>query len=212
MVQLTRKPQHRPVKSRSAVVAGKARVEGAGGINSPVGYDDSVEVVSRTRNHPKLPSFHNLAPPFLLLLTIMLLENHICFCSVSPKSHCYLSSQTLTVDQSSDNNDFCSACGGTGYLLCCDGCNSSFHFTCCDPPLAPNASELDEPWFCSVCEARRSPPSKQPRGLFSMPLNAIARQNTTAFEVPEAIRDYFEGVKTGPEGEYDEDLIMIKQG
>lgn len=116
------------------------------------------------------------------------------------------------MDQSSDNNDFCSACGGTGFLLCCDGCNRSFHFTCCDPPLNPDASQLDEPWFCSVCETRRSPPPKQTRGLFAMLLSVVVKQNTTAFEVPEVIRDYFEGVKTGLEGEYEEDIITIKQG
>lgn len=45
-----------------------------------------------------------------------------------------------------------------------------------------------------------------------MLLSVVVKQNTTAFEVPEVIRDYFEGVKTGLEGEYEEDIITIKQG
>lgn len=30
------------------------------------------------------------------------------------------------------------------------------------------------------------------------------RKNPRAFRLPERLRDYFEGVKTGPDGEYEE--------
>ncbi|KAJ9667898.1 hypothetical protein H2201_002084 [Coniosporium apollinis] len=107
-------------------------------------------------------------------------------------------------DSRSENNDFCSACGGSGFLLCCDGCDRSFHFTCCDPPLDRNASALDEPWFCFPCLAKGHVAPTPSRGLFSALLDQIDRRNPTAFGLPKDIQEYFEGVKAGDEGEYEE--------
>lgn len=88
-------------------------------------------------------------------------------------------------------------------MLCCDGCDRSFHFTCLDPPLDQNAS-FDEPWYCCICEAKREPPNKPPRGLFAELLVKLEKCNPSAYSLPLEIRDYFEGVKTGEEGEYEE--------
>lgn len=119
--------------------------------------------------------------------------------------------QVLTEDeQLSDNNDFCSACGGSGFLLCCDGCDRSFHFTCLDPPLNENASELNEPWYCFICVSKRptalGSPEKLQRGLFAPLINTLRKRNPSNFELPQEIRDYFEGVATDKNGAFIESV------
>ncbi|KAF2152490.1 hypothetical protein K461DRAFT_278720 [Myriangium duriaei CBS 260.36] len=106
--------------------------------------------------------------------------------------------------EESDNNDYCNACGGTGDLLCCDGCTNSFHFTCVDPPLSPNSPELAQQWFCPSCIARRQPPTRQPRGLFAQLLNGLEKRNPINFSLPESLRSYFAGVHTGKDGKFDD--------
>lgn len=112
----------------------------------------------------------------------------------------------ITVKQLSENNDFCSACGGSGFLLCCDGCDRSFHFSCLDPPLNEDASELNEPWFCFVCIAKRpigsGQPEKPQRGLFAPLLNGLKKRNPSNFALPQYIRDYYEGVQTDKTGSF----------
>lgn len=113
-----------------------------------------------------------------------------------------LASPSLTLQSQSDNNDFCSACAGSGYLLCCDGCDRAFHFACLDPPLSQEASELQEPWFCFMCVAKRTQPQKQHRGLFSSLLANVDKRNPTVFSLPQTLRDYFEGMSTGKDGRF----------
>ena len=38
-------------------------------------------------------------------------------------------------DPTAGNHEYCSACGDTGSLLCCESCPRSFHLDCLDPPL-----------------------------------------------------------------------------
>jgi hypothetical protein len=106
----------------------------------------------------------------------------------------------------SENNDFCSACGGSGYLLCCDGCDRSFHFTCLDPPLSDDAKELDEPWYCFVCVTRKpvtsGSPEKPARGLFAPLLSGLKKRNPTNFYLPEDIKTYYEGVSADKDGNF----------
>ncbi|TKA72898.1 hypothetical protein B0A55_05346 [Friedmanniomyces simplex] len=114
-------------------------------------------------------------------------------------------------EELSENNDFCSACGGSGFLLCCDGCDRSFHFSCLDPPLNENASELNEPWFCYICVAKRPVASEQPdklpqRGLFAPLFSILRKQNPSNFALPLDIRDYFEGVQADGNGNFIEAL------
>ena len=110
--------------------------------------------------------------------------------------------------QLSENNDFCSSCGGAGFLLCCDGCDRAFHFTCLDPPIKDEASELNEPWFCFICVAKRpasiEQPEKPARGIFAPLLNSLNKKNPETFALPQYIRDYFEGVATAKNGEFTE--------
>ena len=102
------------------------------------------------------------------------------------------------------NSDRCSACSGNGILLCCDGCVRSFHFSCLDPPM-DQARPPDGEWLCFNCKARIEPRPKAPRGgLFPSLHYGLHDKNPTAFHLPYEVRDFFEGVKTGEEGEYEE--------
>ncbi|KAL1897680.1 hypothetical protein Sste5346_003988 [Sporothrix stenoceras] len=106
-----------------------------------------------------------------------------------------------------DNDDYCASCSGSGDLVCCDGCTRSFHFNCVDPPFHEDRDLPDE-WFCNVCIAQRNPASlTRYTGIFGALLNIMEQRNSSAFSLPLETRNYFEGVKTGAEGEY-EDIVV----
>lgn len=113
-------------------------------------------------------------------------------------------------EQLSENNDFCSACGGSGFLLCCDGCDRSFHFSCLDPPLNEDASELNEPWYCYICVAKRPISSEHPeklqRGVFAPLFSGLKKRNPSTFLLPEWLRDYDQHVYTGKNGDFTESV------
>ncbi|KAL8704190.1 MAG: hypothetical protein Q9201_002651 [Fulgogasparrea decipioides] len=97
------------------------------------------------------------------------------------------------------NDDYCSACGGTGQLLCCDGCTRSYHFTCVDPPRdrAPEGQ-----WYCQACVFQPEP--THARGVFPLLQNRLQRRDPSAYNLPRALRNYYEDVVTGEDGEYEE--------
>ncbi|KAL4892287.1 hypothetical protein BDV59DRAFT_55497 [Aspergillus ambiguus] len=107
---------------------------------------------------------------------------------------------TIESDEDSDqeNNDYCRECNGSGQLLCCDGCIESFHFSCLKPPLDP-ANPPEGDWFCPRCEIKRS------SAKIRQQLNSVSQED---FVLPERIRDYFTGVRTGEDGNY-EDIIPL---
>lgn len=114
--------------------------------------------------------------------------------------------------QDGENDDFCSACGGNGDLVCCDGCTRSFHFRCVDPPILDGPHHpLPDEWFCNLCHSKqRGGRSDQgPPGLFGHLLSVFEEKNPSAFHLPKPIREHFEDVKTGPEGEYEE-IVPVK--
>ena len=102
-------------------------------------------------------------------------------------------------DMRLQNSDECSSCGGTGELLCCDGCTRSFHFTCIDPP---KDTLPDGEWYCRACAAQPSLPP--PRGIFPILVHSFERTNPRAFNLPRSVREYFDDVFTGDDGEYEE--------
>ncbi|KIW29653.1 uncharacterized protein PV07_05451 [Cladophialophora immunda] len=102
-----------------------------------------------------------------------------------------------------DNDEFCASCGGEGKLLCCDGCTNSFHHACLEPPLNPD-EEVEGEWFCPRCVGRRTKQVPHPSGLFGMVIRRVDDIIPKAYTLPSDIRDYFEGVRTGDEGEYEE--------
>lgn len=201
----------RPTKRNQAE---GAVVSGADG-HSPIGVDDNEEVRQRSASALKslvLP----LAKGACAAQTSHKSSTHMHFPRrpyPSPiRSHITSISKQWTLTdpllQLSENQDYCSSCGGSGYLLCCDGCDRSFHFNCLDPPLNANASELNEPWFCYICVSQRpmsaAQPQKASRGLFAGLLNNLNKQNPKNFSLPQEIREYYDGVGTGKNGEFQE--------
>ena len=107
-------------------------------------------------------------------------------------------------DQDSNNVDYCLSCGGNGELLCCDGCEAAFHFSCLDPPEHQNGHV--GPWFCNKCQEKRNPQPVPSNGLFAHLEATVQKKNPQAYQLPEKTRVYFENIKTGEEGEYDESV------
>ncbi|KAG6257778.1 hypothetical protein E4U23_000020 [Claviceps purpurea] len=105
-------------------------------------------------------------------------------------------------DPTADNDENCSACGGTGDVVCCDGCPRSFHFECVDMVRSDN---LPDEWFCNECLIRRFP-SRVPvhRGIFGNALNNLEKSIPRAFSLPKRVQTRFEGVKAGADGAYEE--------
>ena len=102
----------------------------------------------------------------------------------------------------SKNKDYCRECGRGGQLLCCDGCTNSFHFSCLSPPLDPqNPPEGD--WYCPLCAVRR------PIGLLFESLES-GQQKEKDFQLPAYHRNYFDGVRTGPMGKYEEYVKPVR--
>ncbi|KAK4176078.1 hypothetical protein QBC36DRAFT_330024 [Triangularia setosa] len=108
-----------------------------------------------------------------------------------------------------DNDDYCASCSSNGELICCDGCTRSFHFNCVDPPLVRDA--MPNEWFCNVCRMTRDPGAfPEHTGSFALLFEKLDAKNSTAFALPADIRNCFEGVRTGPEGEYEEIVPVVK--
>ncbi|ORY59075.1 uncharacterized protein BCR38DRAFT_63770 [Pseudomassariella vexata] len=102
-----------------------------------------------------------------------------------------------------DNDDSCYTCGGNGELVCCDGCHYSFHFLCIDPPM--DESLVPDKWYCNECRHVYFPDQfTGHRGAFSSLLDNLDKKNPRAFRLPQDIREHFEGVRTGADGEYEE--------
>lgn len=106
------------------------------------------------------------------------------------------------------NDDFCSACGGSGVFICCETCPKSFHFICCDPPL----DDLpEENWSCRECLARQNPEITKKWnsiGLFGQLLNQTESMNPFEFQLPKKLRDNtFLKVSTDAHGQYDDGTL-----
>ncbi|KAJ5770274.1 uncharacterized protein N7511_002325 [Penicillium nucicola] len=86
-----------------------------------------------------------------------------------------------------ENSDNCHHCGKGGELLCCDTCDNAFHFHCLDPPLDPKNPPQGE-WHCPKCSIRNS---------FSTLIAHSKHFKKTEFQVPQPIKDTFEGVNEG---------------
>lgn len=121
--------------------------------------------------------------------------------------HAFLPRTNKTL-QTTDNDDSCRACGGPSErghaLACCDGCTNSFHSDCLEPPVG-KPEDLPDPWFCPECEAKRRGPAARSTGLVSGVIDFVTDMYPRAFNLPQDIRNYFENVRTGDEGEYIED-------
>ncbi|UPK90353.1 hypothetical protein LCI18_001288 [Fusarium solani-melongenae] len=105
-------------------------------------------------------------------------------------------------DQISDNDEDCSACGAAGDVVCCDGCPRSFHFECVG--MVPS-DDLPDEWYCNECLFKRYPSRVSVhKGVFGPALNNLEKSIPRAFSLPKKLQTRFEGVKAGPDGEYEE--------
>ena len=95
-------------------------------------------------------------------------------------------------------------------MLCCDGCDRSFHFACLDPPLNEDASELNEPWYCYNCVAKKPVTTDQPekvqRGLFAPLLSSLRKRNPSTFILPPELRDGWEHIHADKDGNFVESV------
>ena len=62
----------------------------------------------------------------------------------------------------------------------------------------------DDQWYCPQCTARQHYRRNETTGILGRIVRRVEEINPKAFNLPFDIRDYFEGVKTGDEGEYEE--------
>ncbi|KAL8775386.1 MAG: hypothetical protein Q9209_000394 [Squamulea sp. 1 TL-2023] len=60
----------------------------------------------------------------------------------------------------------------------------------------------DGDWFCQACASQPSPPPA--RGIFPLLRHSFHRKTPTAYKLPLSIRNHFENVATGDDGEYEE--------
>ena len=58
--------------------------------------------------------------------------------------------------------------------------------------------------YCNSCRAIRDPPRRSNNRLFEKLVDKMNRMNPVAFHLPKSIRNYFDGVTTGEDGEYQE--------
>ena len=119
---------------------------------------------------------------------------------------------------SSENSDYCAACGGDGYLICCDGanCKRSFHFNCVDPPLRD--PQLSDSWYCDSCQKKQQPQQQSQRQdrpedtLWGPLLNALENKTPQAYALPASIRSHYPNVTTTAGGEYSESTVPERSG
>lgn len=100
-----------------------------------------------------------------------------------------------------ENDDYCAACSGNGDLICCDSCSKSFHFECVD---LVGSAELPDDWFCNDCIYKRAAQRPDHKGPFGPLLNMLEKTIPRAFSLPKKVQAYFEDIKAGVNGEYEE--------
>ncbi|VUC22041.1 unnamed protein product [Clonostachys rosea] len=112
------------------------------------------------------------------------------------------SAQGAQKEQASDNDEYCSACGNVGDVVCCDGCPRSFHFECVD---MDRDEDLPAEWYCNECLVKNFP-SRVPvhKGVFGAALNSLEKCIPRAFSLPKKLQNRFEGVRAGADGDYEE--------
>lgn len=106
------------------------------------------------------------------------------------------------------NDEFCSACGGSGMFICCEECPKSFHLICCDPPLDHIPEET---WICRECQFKaQGKKSKKWNdiGIFGQLLNNLEPLNPVEFQLPKGLKNNtFINVATDDNGTYDDQTL-----
>ncbi len=65
-------------------------------------------------------------------------------------------------------------------------------------------------WFCNVCRVSRQPAFPVYTGALASLEEKLDAKNSSAFRLPDDVREYFEGVRTGVDGEYEEIVPVVK--
>ena len=89
-------------------------------------------------------------------------------------------------------------------LICCDGCERAFHLYCLDPPKVAEEEDLTASWFCRYCRTKRNPPKPHPVSLMSKFLDNLPWTVEDQYELPEDIREHFDGINTASDGDYED--------
>lgn len=112
------------------------------------------------------------------------------------------------------NNDWCASCGGSGVLLCCEGCANSFHFSCTQPPIMSESEISGEVWKCRKCapvpladDEKRDVDCT----LFASMIPVFASSNPTTFKLPRDLRIMFEEVEETKTGELKTKYMISKR-
>lgn len=101
------------------------------------------------------------------------------------------------------NNDNCESCGFDGIVVCCDSCPKVYHpLECLDPPVDYTAEQT---WYCNECLERQNPTAERALGMVTSLDSEMNKVNTKLFLVNEELREYFEGVKTRHDKDYEWD-------
>lgn len=123
--------------------------------------------------------------------------------NLAPTSNGTITAPASESEQTGENDDYCTTCGGSGVFICCDSCSKSFHFLCCDPPIEECP---DDNWNCLECTAKKAPPpAYNYLGLFGQLVNHIANKDPAEFQLPKRLREAFVGVSTEEDGTYTDD-------
>ncbi|PIO74437.1 helicase protein [Teladorsagia circumcincta] len=88
------------------------------------------------------------------------------------------------------NMEYCRVCKGTGSLLCCDNCPSSFHAYCVNPPLE---EVPEDEWLCPRCTIPE--PKQRPEKILCW----------RWVEIP-----YPDPIEASPDAEPDKDAILLR--
>lgn len=111
-------------------------------------------------------------------------------------------------EDTTQNDDYCATCGGTGEFICCDLCPKSFHLLCCGPPLR---EVPEDNWNCSECRAAQGMTQRRlwnSVGVFGALLNALHGRNPREYCLPRRLRENtFIDVSAGPSGQYTDALL-----
>lgn len=78
--------------------------------------------------------------------------------------------------------------------------------------MIAGAPDLPPSWFCNSCDFshHRRQNAENPNSAFGALLYDLEARNPRAFRLPQEIREHFEGVVTGADGEYEEPVPPTK--
>lgn len=118
-------------------------------------------------------------------------------------------------NQREPSHDLCDACGGDGRLICCEKCSNVFHFECAYPPMRPDDEQaLANPFSCIRCDEDKRDEIAQDeenRVLWVIePLLKVRLDIPQAFGLDDTTAKMFEGVSSGPHGEFQDDFASRK--